>query len=311
MSDRPRVSLGMPVYNGSDFLEETLDSVLGQTFKNFELIICDNASTDRTSEICKAYLAKDDRIQYHRNEVNVGAARNYNLVFEMSSGEYFKWAAHDDLMAPSYLEKCISELDKDPNIVLCYPNTIMVDKNGEATGANPGDHLDVFAEKTHQRLNGYLYSSHVNRKCHAVFGLIRREVLAKTGLIGAYSCSDFILLAELAMHGPFMQITDKLFFRREHPKSSVNANPSDKERNVWFDPENKKADRLQNWVWFSEYLYAINRVEMGFLEKGLCYLQMNIWLRRNRFYILNELRSYFNNLWQKTVPSELQIKNSH
>ena len=102
-ADRPRVSIGLPVYNGENFLEFALDSILGQTFQDFELIISDNASTDATESICRRYAAKDSRIRYYRNPNNQGAAQNYNRVFALARGEYFKWAAHDDVCKPNYL----------------------------------------------------------------------------------------------------------------------------------------------------------------------------------------------------------------
>src|SRR5690242_6344650 len=99
----PKVSIGLPVYNGERFLAEAIDSVLAQTFTDFELIISDNASTDRTPEICKAYAEKDSRIRYYRNEENQGASWNFNRVFELSRGMCFQWLAHDDYIAPGFL----------------------------------------------------------------------------------------------------------------------------------------------------------------------------------------------------------------
>ena len=110
----PRVSIGIPVYNGGRFIKEAIDSILAQTFEDFELILSDNASTDETEEICKEYATLDRRIRYYRNEENLGAAKNYNRVFELSNGEYFKWASHDDLCAPEYLERCIAALCPPP-----------------------------------------------------------------------------------------------------------------------------------------------------------------------------------------------------
>ena len=98
----PRVSLGFPVYNGERYLAAALDSLLGQTFRDLEVVICDNASTDRTAELCAAYAARDARVRYHRNPTNLGAAPNFNRTFELSRGEYFKWAAHDDVCAPTF-----------------------------------------------------------------------------------------------------------------------------------------------------------------------------------------------------------------
>src|SRR5436190_12174806 len=93
----PIVSIGLPVFNGERYLRQALDSLLGQDFQDFELIISDNASTDRTAEICRAYVAKDRRIRYYRNESNIGSAPNYRRVFELARGEFFKWCSHDDV----------------------------------------------------------------------------------------------------------------------------------------------------------------------------------------------------------------------
>src|SRR5262249_36899823 len=147
---KPRVSIGMPVYHGEPFLKEALDSILAQTYSDFELIISDNASTDRTQEICTAYAAKDKRIQYSRNDKNLGAAKNYNRVFELSSGEYFKWAAHDDICAPDFLVRCITVLDQDPSVVLCYPREIGIDEQGKFLGNRPYK-LDTSLTKPSER----------------------------------------------------------------------------------------------------------------------------------------------------------------
>ena len=120
MYDRPTVSIGLPVHNGAAFLAEAIESIPAQTFTDFELVISDNASTDRTPEICRSYTAADGRIRYYRQEANIGAARNYNVVFQRSSGKYFKWAAHDDLIRPTYLARCVAALEADPEAVLCH-----------------------------------------------------------------------------------------------------------------------------------------------------------------------------------------------
>src|SRR4051794_3298661 len=93
----PKLSIGLPVYNGENFLAHAVDSILAQDFRDFELIISDNASTDRTAEICRGYAESDPRVRYVRFETNQGGSRNFCYVFELARGEYFKWAAHDDV----------------------------------------------------------------------------------------------------------------------------------------------------------------------------------------------------------------------
>ena len=107
-AEQPLVSIGLPVFNGEDFLENALDSILSQTYRNIEVIVCDNASTDRTESIIASYAQNDERIKYSRHDENLGAALNYNSTFELSKGKYFKWAAHDDVMHENYIEQCVN-----------------------------------------------------------------------------------------------------------------------------------------------------------------------------------------------------------
>ena len=111
-------------------MAETIDSILMQTYEDFELIISDNASTDQTEEICRRYAEKDVRIKYVRNRENLGAAYNYNQTFHLSSGEFFKWAPHDDILRPEFLERCLDALDDDPVAVMSYTGWIPIDETG-------------------------------------------------------------------------------------------------------------------------------------------------------------------------------------
>jgi glycosyltransferase involved in cell wall biosynthesis len=273
--DKPRVSIGLPVFNGEDYLEEALDSILAQTYSDFELIISDNASTDRTEEICRAYAAKDERIWYFRNETNLGAAKNYNRVFELSSGEYFKWATHDDLCAPEYLERCVEILDREPDVVLCYPKTSIIDEHGGLV-ENYFDGFNLRSPKPHERFRDFL---HAPGLCNPIIGLIRTGILKRTPLIGSYPDADRVLLGELALLGRFYEVPEHLFFRREHPQRSARANPNFDERAAWFDPARKGQIQLPRWRWFIEYLLAIKRVRLGWYEELLCYVQMGRWVR--------------------------------
>nr|MDJ0569288.1 glycosyltransferase family 2 protein [Pleurocapsa sp. MO_192.B19] len=127
--NQPLVSIGMPVYNGERYLENALNSILAQTFRDFELIISDNGSTDKTEEICRQYANVDRRIRYFRNEQNLGAGWNFDRVAQLATGKYFKWACHDDLCALEFLQRCIEILEQAPNIVLAYPKTLIIDEH--------------------------------------------------------------------------------------------------------------------------------------------------------------------------------------
>ena len=125
------VSIGIPVYNGEEYLAETLKSGLAQSVDDFEIVVSDNASTDRTSEICRSYQAKDPRIRYYRNDQNIGGALNFNRVFELSRAPLFHCGACDDLYEPLFLERCVDALDRDAGVVLSHARTKMIGEKGE------------------------------------------------------------------------------------------------------------------------------------------------------------------------------------
>ena len=124
---------GLPVFNGEDFLESSIDTLLSQSYKNIEVIVCDNASTDNTQLIVERYRSEDTRVRYHRTKKNLGAASNYNSTFHMSHGKYFKWAAHDDIIHENYIEQCVTALEGDDSLSLVQPLTGQIDGNGTVT----------------------------------------------------------------------------------------------------------------------------------------------------------------------------------
>src|SRR6202011_3838576 len=134
----PTVSIGLPVYNGERYLRETLDSILAQTYHDFEVIISDNGSTDATEQICREYTARDSRIRYHRSAVNRGAAWNYNNVTALSNGKYIKHAAADDLLMPTYLERCVATLEHDQSMTVCHSRSKFIDEDGRSVPVSPG-----------------------------------------------------------------------------------------------------------------------------------------------------------------------------
>jgi len=127
---KPSLTIGIPVYNGEKFIGAALESLLAQTFEDFEVVISDNASTDNTAQICKAYAEKDKRIIFHQHVQNLGAIKNFNLLVSLANGKYFKWAACDDICAPTFLETCIAALEQDPSVVLAHPKVKVIDSQG-------------------------------------------------------------------------------------------------------------------------------------------------------------------------------------
>jgi len=229
----PELSIGIPVFNGQQFLPALLDSLLAQTFKDFEILICDNASSDRTSQICRAYQRREPRIRYVRNSKNLGAIANFNRAFELSNAPLFKWAAHDDLYRETYLSACVNLLHANPDTVLAHTGTTFIDETDavlffeQDTGSyvDPGTGRRYWAdvpdigdtsmavERFWQVLTRARWGTHM-------FGIIRREALQRTSLLPNFAGSDRAMLAELALLGRFRSASEPLFLKRFHANVS-------------------------------------------------------------------------------------------
>lgn len=278
------ISIGLPVYNGENYLAQALDSLLSQTFSDFELVISDNASTDNTEKICRSYATRNPCIRYYRSKTNLGAAENYNRTFKLSNGKYFKWATHDDLCAPEMLEKCVKILDARPDIVLCFPQTSVIDAEGEFLKYQD-DNLNLDAPSALDRFTKLVTRM---RECNAVFGLIRTDVLKTTPLIGNYIASDVCLLIELCLHGKFYEIPERLFFRRDHPQASSSDKSIDKQLE-FFDPALEDEIVVPQIRQYRETCLSVSRSPVGLREKVMIYTFLLKTLYWKRFYY-HELR---------------------
>ncbi|MBI5644299.1 MAG: glycosyltransferase family 2 protein [Deltaproteobacteria bacterium] len=282
----PRVSIGLPVYNGENYLKDAVDSILNQTFEDFELIISDNASTDSTRDICEDYTQKDRRIRYFRNGINLGATLNYNRTYNLSNGKYFKWIAHDDLISPAYLEECVKSLDCNKDAVLSFPQITYIDETGRVLVSPPGG-LSIRSANPAERLKQFVkFESKSNDIFWAIFGLIRSDVLRKTGLFGRYIANDQVLLTKILLAGPFYEVPEKMYFRRIHPNASTIKLPkiSCFERARWYDTTDRPKLVLPNWKLLLEDLNAIRELDMDKQVKARCYLMIarmfaNRWKR--------------------------------
>jgi len=231
MSLTPRLTIGLPVYNGEKYLAESLDALLGQTYTDFELIIADNASTDGTADICQRYAQQDSRVRYLRQPQNVGLAPNHNVVVEQARGELFKWAASDDLYARELIERCVDALDEHPDVVLAHSWSARIDGSGAVTHVYKYP-LNTSSAQAPERFRSLLFGSGGDDD----YGVIRTKVLRRTAMKESYHHADRTIIAELALHGRFYQVPDWLFFRRDHPDRAERANPTVRSRCANMDP---------------------------------------------------------------------------
>lgn len=280
----PRVTIGMPVYNGENYIDRALKSLLTQNFQDFELIISDNGSTDRTEEICRAFAAKDSRIYYQRNEINRGASWNYNNVATLARGEFFMWAAHDDMWAPEYVERCVEALTQHRDAVLAYTGSQEIDENDVVIRSD--DVIPAMeSPKPYVRFNAsWRTVAHL-----FVFGLIRTDVLRKTQMVGNYASQDWVLAAHLALLGSYCGIKDYLFFYRRHGEQSSPACKTRRDLRVWYDPLKANDINFPQWRLLREYLIVIHSVPLSLTERLGCYASLLRWMARKRWRLLANL----------------------
>jgi glycosyltransferase involved in cell wall biosynthesis len=281
-----RLTIGLPVYNGENYLQAALDSILGQTYTDFELIISDNGSTDSTPDICRA-AANDPRVRYVRHDENRGAGWNYEHVRALAADtELYKWAAHDDVMAPTFLERCVAALDADPAASLAFTGVAAIDSAGTVTKLKRNQ-VEALGTDPGSRFKQVLAS---NANPEAVFGVMRTSALAHTRGQGDYISSDRVLLAELALVGHFVEVPEVLFFNRDHPTRSVRITGGDlRKLTAWFAPE-KPEQFLPAWRLWREYLNAARRAPLSRDEKLRCYAQLPWFLVRHSGKLAGDLR---------------------
>lgn len=287
-----RVSIGLPVWNGEAYLERALDSILSQTFTDFEVLVSDNASTDATPEISRKYSRLDSRIRYVRQEENIGASANFNYVFHNTSGAYFRWASHDDMIAPEYLAACVERLDADDGTAaLAYSQTMIIDKDDKELRLY--DSVTRKRDETASiRLAEMIGPGDPTKSmlywCFPVFGLMRRKALDGTSLIANFPRSDTLLLVELALQGRFLEIERPLFLRREHEDGSVilaertASRSHDVERLLaaWYDPRKGKVHPRTISRLGLGYIRAVMRTPMPMGEKLACSRIAAGWVAR-------------------------------
>jgi glycosyltransferase involved in cell wall biosynthesis len=276
MTADPRLTVGLPVYNGANYLAESIESLLGQSFEDFELIISDNASTDDTADICRSYQKQDPRIRYVRQPHNIGLAPNHNFTVDQARGELFKWASNDDLYGRDLLKLCVDALDADPRVVLAHSWTAMIDGSGTVTKAIEYS-LATASSHAPKRFRSALFANGGDD----TGGVVRTEVLRRTPLLGSYHHSDRTVMTEVALHGPFYQVPDWLYFRRDHPERAERACPTMRSRCANMDP--RRADRLRNpvvrlygeYVW--AYVSAVRRAPLSAADRRECYRYLVQW----------------------------------
>jgi glycosyltransferase involved in cell wall biosynthesis len=297
---RPLVSIGIPVLNGQRFLRDALESLLAQTLTDIEIIVCDNNSADATGAIAQEYVARDSRVRYFKNASDLGPAANHNLCFSHATGKYFKWHAHDDYCAPTFLEKCVAVLERDPSIANCHTLTRIVDEQGKFL-RNYEFRTDTDSPVASRRFGKLISVSHRQHVGYEIFGVWRRAQLAETPLEKADAHGDRILLVRMSLRGRFYEVPETLFFARAHAKQSMNVHPRRGRLTrwigtgplppaEWWDESKKGKIVFPEWNLLAEYWASISEVPtLSFWNRLRCRLWVGVWILLNWYKLVRDL----------------------
>jgi glycosyltransferase involved in cell wall biosynthesis len=210
------VTVAVPVYNGERFLRQCLDSLLSQTYRDFVLVISDNASTDGTREICESYAKADPRVRYHRNRVNIGLYGNFNLLLGLVRTRYVKVASADDFWAPTMLADAMEQMESDPSLVLCYPRAVLVDEDAREIRRyeNP---LHLMEDDPALRFKRVLTGIGL---VNQLMGVIRTDAVRSMLPLMSTPPADTVFVAELSLYGKILELPKYQYFRRFHEACS-------------------------------------------------------------------------------------------
>ena len=314
-NDVPLVTIGLPVHNGGKTIRESLDSLLAQDFRDYELIICDNASTDNTESICKEYEKEDSRIAYHKYENKVVPAESFNRVLKLARGKYFMWAADDDLWESSFLSCLVNEFNKNPDVVLSFCRFDII-----STGCQPvvlhDDWLKITGRDTFYRLLHCPRHPGKTDGCY-VYGLIDRETLVKCGgmeeKVSAFAAQDVSTLFYLLSYGKFIRVDKLLFHKRVNPYrydvgvvQSITKRLEKQSLYSIFVSYLKWLDMIHQF--YNMCRVIINRTQLNIIEKII--LKLAIYKTEIFFYLENILIT-INNMTKVLMAKINEIFRKH
>jgi glycosyltransferase involved in cell wall biosynthesis len=296
MSVIPKISIGMPAYNSGATIRASIESLLGQSFGDFELIVSDNASTDATRDIVESLAQQDCRIRYVCHPENIGANLNYSSVARAARGEYFKWASSSDWCARTFLARCLISLEQNDDAVLAAPRTRLF--AGDLTTATDYMHdIEILDSSALARVVELTSNLRLN---NAVNGVIRMEALRHTRLIDLFYGADVVLMGHLAMLGKIIRVDEFLYYRRMEVATATALQDPVAWRKHHY-PELSARVLFQSWKQWFGWMRACMATPMSVTERTqvLNYLaQMCYWDRRS---LMNDVQGAFQYATQRVL----------
>jgi glycosyltransferase involved in cell wall biosynthesis len=217
--NQPLVSIGIPVYNGERLIGQALQALLAQTYDHLELVISDNSSTDRTGEICQEYAAKDPRIKYFRNAANIGIYANYRRVVALATGDYFMWAAVDDLKPSTAIQECVRALLDNQRAVMAH-GMILVRTAAGLNLVEYANTVDAMESNAGARIRKFTRAIQHNGM---FYGLYRREALTRA-ILGNHLGQDYLLCLQMCLLGEIAYVKSPTMICRER-KAIASSSP--------------------------------------------------------------------------------------
>ncbi len=282
-----RLTVGMPAYNSSATIALAIESLLAQTFRDFELVISDNASTDSTCQIVEQYAARDSRVKLVRQSINIGANSNYAFVARQARGPYFKWASSNDWCAPTMLEKCVAQLDRAPDASVAHSFTRLFSHTIE----DAADYVDSLSLTEAEPSIRFIRLARTMRLNNAMNGVIRVSALRVAGDIRPHFGGDNVLMGRLALLGKFIEVPEYLFYRQMN-EATATALRSLEEFTKHHYPTRTVRELFQNWKLQAEWIYAPFEISLPWEERrrALDYAcRMAYWNRRRLWRDLTDV----------------------
>ena len=278
----PRITVGLPVYNGQKYLEAAIESHLAQSFGDFELVISDNGSTDATGEICGRYAQLDARVKYLKSPINRGILWNHRRVLEPvdPSTPYFRWAGADDILEPGLLAAMVEVLDTRPEIEAVMPATKNIDEEGTVIRTMERS-LNLESPDVFERARQILLANYQ----HVIaYGLLRAPSLRRMRTGPHYIGWDPVFIWELALRGQVFQLVEPALLRRFH-QGSISRVKTVKEMRKWVEPGTSAGMNLPHWAWAYERTRSLLATPMNLGEK----LRITMFLMRTTLWQRQQL----------------------
>lgn len=278
----PRITVGLPVYNGQKYLEAAIESHLAQSFGDFELVISDNGSTDATGEICGRYAQLDARVKYLKSPINRGILWNHRRVLEPvdPSTPYFRWAGADDILEPGLLAAMVEVLDTRPEIEAVMPATKNIDEEGTVIRTMERS-LNLESPDVFERARQILLANYQ----HVIaYGLLRAPSLRRMRTGPHYIGWDPVFIWELALRGQVFQLVEPALLRRFH-RGSISRVKTVKEMRKWVEPGTSAGMNFPHWAWAYERTRSLLATPMNLGEK----LRITMFLMRTTLWQRQQL----------------------